>query len=87
MGTDGTTNTIPQKTAWELLDSDLRSPIHRLYRLQSLLHALALAMQSEQVPHTPTTDHLRTVVEQAFDESESVCSDLEHWLNNIRIAA
>lgn len=72
------------KTVWEWLDSDLKSPLHRLYRLQSMLKALHLSLDSEHLSDGAGIGHIKSFAEFAFEESEHISGDMEVWLDKIK---
>jgi len=71
----------PPLSVWQLLDRDTKSPLHRLYRLQSILKALHLALNAERATEGANLAHLESVAGYAFDESEHISGQLEDWLD------
>lgn len=72
-----------QVSVFKALYGDLRSPMHRLYRLQSMLKALHLALECEGATTSKNLPHLNAVAEYAFEESESIAGDLEEYLDEV----
>lgn len=74
------THRPPPANVWEWLDRDESSPLHRIYRLQSMLCALALSLRSDTLDEGSHHDHIRSFAEHAFSESEGIGGDMETWL-------
>lgn len=81
-----TNENLPAPTnAWELIDRDLNSGMHRLYGLQSILMAITLALDSPSASESLPLSHLRALTERAFHESDTVVSELEAALGKITL--